>query len=117
VVLCGDRQRIPLLERFNGIYLRDSSVVSLPKELHALWPGVGGTQGESTAVKLQVRLEYSSGQLAGPVLHAGRVHDTASPYQNESLPRGALRLGLTAAAAVPLIELVVRMLKIKSIDR
>ncbi len=29
----------------------------------------------------------------------------------------ALRLGLTAAAAVPLIELVVRMLKIKSIDR
>jgi len=92
-VLTAQPQTIPLLARFNGVYLRDSSVVSLPAELHGLWPGVGGSLGESTAVKLQVRLEYSSGQLAGPVLHAGRAHDTQSPYQEEALPAGAIRLG------------------------
>jgi hypothetical protein len=92
-VLTSDAQRMPLLKRFAGIYLRDSSVISLPAELHHLWQGVGGTAGESTAVKLQVRLEYSSGQMAGPVLQAGRIHDSHSPYQTEDLPRGAVRMG------------------------
>ncbi|MFZ1177372.1 MAG: IS4 family transposase [Mycobacterium sp.] len=92
-VLTAQPQTILLLARFNGVYLRDSSVVSLPAELHALWPGVGGSLGESTAVKLQVRLEYSSGQLAGPVLYAGRTHDSQSPYQEEALPAGAIRMG------------------------
>jgi hypothetical protein len=92
-VLTSDAQRMPLLARFAGIYLRDSSVISLPAELHQLWPGVGGTAGESTAIKLQVRLEYSSGQMAGPMLQSGRVHDTRSPYQIEDLPRGAVRMG------------------------
>jgi hypothetical protein len=93
VVLKNHPSSVPLLARFNGIYLRDSSVVSLPSELHAIWPGVGGTQGESTAVKLQARLEYVSGQLAGPVLRAGREHDSHSPYQEEELPPGAVRMG------------------------
>lgn len=68
-------------------------MISLPKALHDLWPGVGGTQGESTAVKLQVRLEYGQGQLAGPVLQVGREHDSASPYQTEVLPLGSVRMG------------------------
>jgi hypothetical protein len=93
VVLRAHPQAQPLLSRFNGIYLRDSSVVRLPPELHALWPGVGGSQGASTAVKLQVRLEYTSGQLAGPVLRAGREHDSRSPYHTEDLPAGAVRIG------------------------
>lgn len=93
VVLMANPQAQPLLRRFNGIYLRDSSVVSLPTELHAIWPGVGGSLGESTAMKLQVRLEYTSGQLAGPVLQAGREHDSRSPYQSEDLPPGAVRMG------------------------
>ena len=93
VILTAQPQSIGLLDRFKGVYLRDSSVVSLPAVLHELWPGVGGSLGESTAVKLQVRLEYSSGQLAGPVLHAGRVHDSKSPYQEEALPAGAIRMG------------------------
>jgi hypothetical protein len=92
-ILTTQPQMIPLLARFKGIYLRDSSVVSLPAELHGLWPGVGGSLGESTAVKLQVRLEYSSGQLSGPVLQAGRAHDSQSPYQAEVLPAGAIRMG------------------------
>jgi hypothetical protein len=78
---------------FNGIYLRDSSVVRLPIELHPIWPGVGGSAGATATVKLQVRLEYLSGQVAGPELQSGRAHDTSSSFQAEILPAGALRLG------------------------
>jgi hypothetical protein len=92
-VLMASPEAPALLRRFNGVYLRDSSVVSLPSELHGIWPGVGGSLGESTAVKLQVRLEYTSGQLAGPILQAGREHDSHSPFQSEDLPRGAIRMG------------------------
>lgn len=92
-VLTSEPQVMPLLARFAGIYVRDSTVIRLPAELHPLWPGVGGTRGESTALKLQVRLEYTSGQLAGPMLQAGRAHDSRSPYQTEALPAGAVRMG------------------------
>ena len=93
VVLSGQPQAMELLARFQGVYVRDSSVVSLPAELQGLWPGVGGSLGESSAIKLQVRLEYSTGQLAGPVLQAGRAPDRQSPYQEEALPAGAVRMG------------------------
>jgi hypothetical protein len=38
-------------------------------------------------------LEVCSGQLAGPILTAAREHDQASPFQTETLPVGALRMG------------------------
>jgi hypothetical protein len=83
----------PLLERFAGVYVRDSSVISLPHALERIWAGSASSHGSSAGVKLQVRLELRSGQLAGPVLMPGRAHDSQSPYQSEDLPVGALRLG------------------------
>jgi hypothetical protein len=82
-----------LLARFKGVYIRDSSLVSLPKGLETLWPGCGSWQGSSAALKLHARLELSSGQLGGPILVAGREHDSRSPFQSEELPRGAVRIG------------------------
>lgn len=82
-----------LLDRFNGVYIRDSSLVSLPKDLEPLWPGCGSWQGRNAALKLHTRLELSSGQLGGPLLAAGREHDSRSPFQREALPQGALRMG------------------------
>lgn len=84
---------LPLLERFQGVYIRDSSTVSLPAGLETLWPGCGTGQGSSAAVKLHTRLEVCSGQLGGPILAAGREHDNRSPFQSEELPKGALRMG------------------------
>jgi hypothetical protein len=84
---------LPLLERFEGVYIRDSSVVSLPKELETIWSGCATSQGSSAALKLHSRLEVSSGQLGGPILAAGREHDSSSPFQSEELPAGALRMG------------------------
>jgi hypothetical protein len=82
-----------LLARFNGVYVRDSSVVRLPAELGPLWPGVGNQGGPTAGVKLQVRLELGQGQLAGPLVQAARAADSRSPFQSEALPAGAVRLG------------------------
>ncbi len=92
-VIVAQPSALPLLARFAGVYIRDSSVIVLPAVLQAIWPGVGGKDGESAAVKLQVCLEYCRGQLRGPLLQAGREHDSHSPYQSADLPRGALRMG------------------------
>jgi len=92
-VISGEAGSIEILERFNGIHIRDSSVVTLPDELVDIWEGVGDCQGQTATVKLQVRLDYSSGQMAGPVLQSGRTADSQSPFQDETLPRGAIRMG------------------------
>jgi hypothetical protein len=84
---------LPLLERFNGVYIRDSSVISLPQALETIWSGCATSQGSSAAVKLHSRLEVCSGQMGGPILVAGREHDSSSPFQTEKLPKEALRMG------------------------
>lgn len=33
---------IPLLQRFTGVFVLDSTLVSLPRALASLWPGLGG---------------------------------------------------------------------------
>lgn len=84
---------LPLLQRFAGVYIRDSSTIGLPEILGKVWAGGGSSHGSHAGLKLQVRLEVCSGQLAGPVLRAGREHDGKSPYQKEELPPGAVRMG------------------------
>ena len=88
----GEKSCIPLLSRFEGVYIRDSSVIELPKELGHIWQGNGGNQGATAALKLQVNLDYSAGTLAGPVLQNGRDNDHSSPFQEMALPAGALEL-------------------------
>lgn len=83
---------VPLLQRFEGVYLRDSSVINLPGELVEMWPGVGSSHGPSAALKLQVELNFSTGQLAGPILQNGRTQDQRSPFQHRALPAEALHL-------------------------
>jgi len=83
---------IALLQRFNGVYLLDSTTLSLPPALARLWRGCGGSAGlQSAALKLQVRLELLTGQLHVQ-LHAGRASDRSAPLQHAALPVGALRL-------------------------
>jgi hypothetical protein len=92
VVIQGQSVAVPVIERFQGIYIRDSSIIGLPSSLKEIWKGHGTSQGESASLKLQVCLNYSTGQVEGPVLQAGRAHDRSSPFQDEELPVGALRL-------------------------
>lgn len=91
--MSGETGVIPLLNRFGGVHMRDSSQVILPNALKDIWPGVGGSCGKTASVKLQVGLEYSRGQLKGPVLQAGREGDGHSPFQDEPLSPGEVRMG------------------------
>lgn len=92
-VLSGTESVFPILKRFSSLLIRDSSVISLPEELAPLFPGVGNKKGASAALKLQVRLDYKSGQLGGPVVVSGREHDTRSPFQDEPAEAGVVKMG------------------------
>ncbi len=82
---------LPVLERFNGVYLMDSTVIVLPDSLITVWPGCGGSQGENAALKISVGWEMQHGNLCDIYLHAGREHDQHAPMQSANLPVGALR--------------------------
>lgn len=93
-VLAAPAGAAPLLARFTGVYLLDSTTVALPDALAAEWPGCGGrtTAGTQAAVKLQVRLDLVGGGLDGPTPTPGRAQDKTSPWQEAPLPPEALRL-------------------------
>ena len=90
-------QPIPtgLLGRFQGVYLLDSSVISLPNELADTWRGCGGghAPGEgSAALKIQVQWELLTGRLSAMELQAGRTADRKSTGLLADLPAGAVAL-------------------------
>lgn len=97
---------IPLLERFNGVYLQDSTVVTLPAALAHLWRGCGGTDKATNqaGLKVQVQLNLSDGQVTHLDLCAGRSQDRGAPMQTAPLPRGALRLADLGYFAVPTLQ-------------
>lgn len=76
---------------FSAVFLLDSSVVMLPKQLHALWPGCGGTRGPNAGLKLHTRLDLKSGPLTLALSNA-KTHDTSSPLAAEPLVPGSLRI-------------------------
>ncbi len=43
-VVSAEPAAVPILGRFNGVYLYDGSVVSLPEALREAWPGLGGNR-------------------------------------------------------------------------
>lgn len=91
--VAGEPVAVPLLARFTGVYVLDSTTIGLPAEVAAQWPGCGGRPGQGqAAVTLQVRLDLRTGRLDGPLLQPGRAQDRATPLQHAPLPTGSLRL-------------------------
>jgi hypothetical protein len=92
-VVTADPVTIPVLQRFNGVYLDDSSTIILPDELAAVWSGCSSRTGHGrAALKLHLRWDWLQGQLIGPFLSDGRQHDRTSVLQQCALPPGSLRL-------------------------
>ena len=87
------RSQAPVLDvlaRFPRVLVEDSSVLPLPTELAEAWPGCGGAPGTSdAALKLALRYDLCSGQLLGPRLAPGRVHD-GTLADEEPIPAGSL---------------------------
>jgi hypothetical protein len=92
-VLAAERLAIPILEQFAGVFIEDSTIIVLPDALRDLWHGCGNaTEQGDAAVKLTLRLDLLTGQLAGLSLHDGRVHDSRAAHPVTSLPKESLYL-------------------------
>lgn len=89
--VCSEAVLVPLLQRFSGVYLHDSTVLSLPAALHEQWPGTSTNSGEKrAAMKVQVRLNLTTGALDPLELQAGKAQDRASTLNQIPLPPGSL---------------------------
>jgi hypothetical protein len=84
---------IPLLQRFNGVYLLDSTTITLPDALASVWQGCGGSAtGSAAALKVQVLWNLTTGAFRHIGLQDGRASDQRAPVQHVALPPGALRI-------------------------
>jgi hypothetical protein len=90
-VVTSDPVAIPLLERFNGVYLQDSTTIVLPPSLAEVWEGCGGsTDDGAAALKVQLQLDLAAGRIQAQ-LQDGRDSDRNSTL-DLALPTGALRI-------------------------
>lgn len=83
-----------LIARFSCVEVGDSSVITLPNNLAAVWQGSGG-YGENASVsslKISVRWELRGGALKSLDLSAGIVHDRSLPAHTNPVPVGSLQL-------------------------
>ena len=99
----------PLLPRFSAVYVDDSTQVQLPAGLAAVWAGSGGgaqAEGQTAALKLQVRLDLKRGGLTGPFIQAGRASDRSSPTQHAPVPAGSLRLADLGYFALDVLQAI-----------
>lgn len=88
IALAAPAAAVPLLARFHGVYLVDSTQLTLPAALAPLWAAAsGGVAG----LKVMATLELLGGGLSlelGP----GRQAELGFDAARRALPRGALRL-------------------------
>jgi hypothetical protein len=88
----GPRVMSKLFNEFSGVYLLDSTCISLPVELHDCWPGCGGSAGESACLKVSVLWEMLHGGLEAIELLPGKTHDQRAQAAQCPLPRRSVRL-------------------------
>ena len=82
---------IPILQRFRGVDLLDSSVIVLPDALAELWPGCGPTTGRA-ALKVMVEWDWLSGRMDLRLL-PGRTNDQNNDLATRVPSAGRLRIG------------------------
>ena len=83
-LIAADPVAIPILQRFNGVRVHDSTTIVLPDDLADHWRGCGGTSAEHTsaALKCGVQLDLLTGALCGrgaPPTSACRSSTPACP--------------------------------------
>lgn len=93
-VVAADAVALPILARFSGVYLWDSTTITLPDALATRWPGCGGRVATNTraALKVHLRREFTPGTFDWLTLTNGRTSDRAAATDAPPLPPGALRL-------------------------
>jgi hypothetical protein len=91
-VLCSEGSVPELLSRFNGVYVQDGTIISLPPELKDEWRGCGGKTPEAglSSLRVQVRLDLAQGGMQGPWLQEGREAERSGEAHEAPLPKGSL---------------------------
>jgi hypothetical protein len=96
VYIASDPVMTELLNRFEGVYLQDGTVIGLPNEMQPLYRGFGGNTSESglSALRVQVRLNVTTGAMQGPWIPPAVQGERQGPgwMQEAPLPAGALFL-------------------------
>lgn len=93
-LIAADGVAIPILQRFTGVRVLDSTTIVLPDALAEYWRGCGGSSATNTAAALKcgVQLDLLTGALCGLDLVDGRASDQRLNGQHAALPTGSLRL-------------------------
>src|SRR6266568_7215384 len=91
-VLSSEGPAPELLSRFQGVYVQDGTVISLPEELRDEWRGCGGSTPEAgqSSLRVQVRLDLAQGGMQGPWLQEGRAAERSGEAHEAPLPEGCL---------------------------
>src|SRR6266496_3606752 len=91
-VLSSEASAPELLSRFNGVYVQDGTIISLPAELRDEWRGCGGSTPEvgQSSMQVQVRLDLAQGGMQGPWLQEGRAAERSGEAHEAPLPAGCL---------------------------
>jgi len=90
-----------LLGRFAGVYLQDSTIISLPNALQQEWRGCGNALSKKAAVKIQTVLDYQRGALSFRLVEA---YHNDNPLQKTDLPKGSLRLADIGYFKIPIFK-------------
>jgi hypothetical protein len=84
---------VPVLARFSEVSLADTSVISLPDVLAALWRGCGNDVDQhQAALKVALRYDLLRGTLRSLTLEPARTADRSCALQRQVLPAGALSI-------------------------
>jgi hypothetical protein len=85
---------IPLLRRFDGVYVEDCTTISLPRSCAASLPGCGGPTPDAglAALKVYSRYEITGGSITEIDFQPGRFPDVTAGQAHTALPAGSLRL-------------------------
>ncbi len=92
-VLYSEASAPELLRRFNGVYVQDGTIISLPPELGDEWRGCGGSTPEAgqSSMQVQVRLDLAYNVDAGYfTLAEMRAHGNAGCYWLTAANAGTL---------------------------
>jgi hypothetical protein len=91
-VLTSEASVPELLSRFQGVYVQDGTIISLPAALRDEWRGCGGKTPEAgqSSLRVQVRLDLAQGGMQGPWLQEGRAAERSGEAYETPLPAGCL---------------------------
>ncbi len=93
IEVASDPQELPLLQHFNGVYVQDSTWISLPDELHEMWKGhPKKNHPQKAALKLHLRFDVLTGGFQQFQLTEGMAADSTTVKASEPLPQGSLQL-------------------------